>query len=282
MLGDSVFLDATNARANTVKLRFPSVGATENIIQFASLLKGKTVIKNSAREPEVVDLINFLNLCGAKIYGAGTKTITIYGVDKLHGCEYLPCPDRIVAGTITIATAICGGDVTITNSRPQENQKLIKELRRIGCQIDEKNDIIHIVRDKPLQNIGRISTGCYPEFPTDLQSQMLALACFCKGKTIVNENIFENRFLIVEELKKLGADIKSIDENSVVVYGNKKMTGCDVSALDLRGGAGIILACLGSNKKSRVMNAHFVDRGYEQIEKQLSSLGVKIKRKCPK
>ena len=282
MFDDHVFFRVKNAKPNRIKLKIPSVGATENIIQFACKLKGKTTIINPAREPEVVDLCNFLNQMGAKILGAGTNKITIYGVDKLSNTEYKPIGDRIVAGTIAIATAIAGGDVTITNAVPYQNLKLIEILIKMGCQVDIKNDIIHISRNGDLQNKVKISTGYYPNFPTDLQSLMLVLTCLSNGKTIVKENIFENRFLTISELKKLGANVELVNGKTAKVFGCGNFIGADVYAMDLRGGAGLVLAGLVANSKTKVYNVHYIDRGYDHFEKVLSSLGANIKRICQK
>ena len=261
-----------------IKLRIPSVGATENIIQFACKRKGKTIIKNPAKEPEVVDLCNFLNQMGAKILGAGTNKITIYGVDKLYSTEYKPIGDRIVAGTIVSAVAIAGGDVKITNAQPYQNLKLIEKIRSMGCQVNIKNDIIHIISENELVSAKQISTSYYPEFPTDLQSAMLAVSCCARGETHIQENIFENRFLTVEELKKFGAKVKVVNKHNVYVCGNSKLVGAIVSAQDLRGGASLILMGLGAKGKSIVKNAHHIDRGYENIEVMLNKLGANIRR----
>ncbi len=276
--GDYICFDAQNARANKIKLKLPSVGATENIIQFACKLKGKTTIINAAREPEVVDLANFLNLMGAKIIGAGSKKITIYGVNSLHGVSYTPAGDRIVAGTIMIAVAMCGGKVTIKNGVPHANKKLIEILSKLGCQIKIKNDIIKISKTTPLLPIGEISTGYYPDFPTDLQSFMLALASVTTGETKINENVFENRFLIVDELQKMGANIKKLNNNLVQVRGTQNLLGAEVDALDLRGGASLVLAGLAAQGQTKVNNVHFIDRGYEHLEVVLRKLGADIKR----
>ncbi|MBR4998657.1 MAG: UDP-N-acetylglucosamine 1-carboxyvinyltransferase, partial [Clostridia bacterium] len=270
--------DAKNAKAGVVKLKIPSVGATENIIQFACKLKGVTTIINPAKEPEIVDLCNFLNQMGAKILGAGTNKITIYGVDKLNHTEYKPIGDRIVVGTILCAVALCGGDVEIINAVPYQNLKLIKIMRSMGCQISYKNDIIHIIRDKNLVSAKKISTGYYPKFATDLQSLMLALSCLCEGKTTILEKVFENRFLIVPELIKMGADIKIINSHKVIVNGVENLNGCSVEAKDLRGGASLVLAGLVAKGKTTVNNIHFIDRGYDGLEKVLSELGANIRR----
>ncbi len=275
---EHIFFKVKNAHSTRIKLRIPSVGATENIIQFACKLKGKTTIVNAAKEPEVVDLCNFLNQMGAKILGAGTDVITIYGVDRLTHTEYAPIGDRIAAGTIMTAVAIAGGNVTITNAVPYQNLKLIEILTQLGCQINFKNDIIHIVREKELHSIKEISTGFYPNFPTDMQSMILALMCVVNGETIVRENIFENRFLTISELKKFGANVKMLSSKHVKVKGVKTLTSASVEAMDLRGGASLVLLGLIANGKTIVNNVHFIDRGYDNFEDMLNSLGANIKR----
>ena len=277
-LDDFIFFNAEHAKANKIKLKIPSVGATENIVQFASTLKGKTTIYNAAREPEVVDLCNFLIKMGANIKGAGTNKITIFGVDKLKGVEYRPIPDRIVLGTLLIATAICGGIIQINNAILNQNEKLIDILLRMGCQINIKNDIITISRETPLKSIKSVSTGYFPDFPTDLQSLMLTLSCIVKGKTQINEKIFENRFLIVDELKKMGAKIQIIDNHTAIVEGVHKLSANKIKALDLRGGASLVLAGLAAEGRTIIENVHFIDRGYCHLENMLASLGADIKR----
>ncbi len=275
--GECISFDARYAKSGKVRLRLPSVGATENLIEFACLLPGKTTIMNPAREPEIVDLANFLNKMGAKILGAGTKKITIYGVDKLEGTIYTPMGDRIVSGTIMTAVAIAGGDVTITNACPYQNEKFIKILCSLGCQINIKNDIIHISRLGSLVSPKVVSTDYYPGFPTDLQSMILALACYCEGNTIIKENIYENRFLTVSELQKMGARIDKLSPKKIKVVG-RELSGAELIARDLRGGASLVLACLGTKEKSVVQNIHFIDRGYDHIEIALTSLGADIRR----
>ena len=277
-LGDNIFFDSSNARANKIKLKIPSVGATENIIQFACKLKGKTTIINAAKEPEVVDLCNFLNLAGANIIGAGTDKITIYGVNKLEGVVYQPIGDRIVAGSIMGAVAMCGGNVVIKNGYPYQNEKFIKILSSMGCQINIKNGIIHIISNGILNSAGKISTGFYPKFPTDLQSIMLAISTTSNGKTLIEENVFENRFLVVEELKKMGAIIDIIDNKHVSISGVDKLQSTDLIAKDLRGGMALILAALKTDGKTNVYSINFIDRGYERIEEVFVSLGANIRR----
>lgn len=275
---DHVFFNAINPKPNKIKLRIPSVGATENIVQFACKLKGKTTILNAAREPEIVDLCNFLNHMGAKIFGAGTNKITIYGVDSLKHASYIPMGDRIAAGTIMAAVAVAGGDVVITNACPYQNLKFIKILRSMGCQIDIKNDIIHIVRNKSLHSIKRVSTGFYPEFPTDLQSLLLAVAATSEGKTKITERIFDNRFLVVKQMQKFNAKIRQINNRAVAVVGTSKLKPANVKAQDLRGGASLVVLSLGILGKSRVETIEYIDRGYEGLEYQLKSLGANIRR----
>lgn len=276
--GEQLLFYVKKTKTARIKLRKPSVGATENIIQFACKIKGKTTILNAAREPEIVDLCNFLNKMGAKIVGAGTKKITIYGVDKLNSTTYKPANDRIVAGTVLTAVAICGGDVRILNTNPAENEKLIKILRLMGCQIETNSDIIHIVRNKPLKQIKCLKTGYYPDFPTDMQSCMLTLMTILNGVGIVEETIFENRFLNVPELQKMGAQIEQITSSKVKVTGVQQLNGTEVEAKDLRGGASLVLAGLIANGKTVVKNIAHIDRGYEHIETILNNLGANIRR----
>ena len=273
--------DATHARAGKVKLKIPSVGATENVVQFAITLSGKTTIYNPAREPEVVDLCNFLNAMGAKIVGAGTKKITIYGVDSLNGAQYKPIKDRIVAGTIMVATAITKGSVTIIDGCAKENKSLIKILSSMGCQIDIKNDIINVSREGELKNTN-IVTGYFPKFPTDLQSIMLPLLCLAEGESKVKEKVFENRFLMVKELNRMGANITLFDAQTALVRGSTALRGRTVKATDLRGGAGLVVAGLVAKGKTIVSDVHYIDRGYDHIENMLFSLGADIRRVCQK
>ena len=277
-VGDRINFDAEGAHSGKVRLRLPSVGATENIILFACLLRGKTTIFNPAREPEVVDLANFLNQMGAKVLGAGTKKITIYGVDKLRSTIYTPMGDRIVSGTLMTAVACCGGDLTITRACPYQNEKFIKILCSLGCQIDIKNDIIHISRDRELTSNMSISTDYYPGFPTDLQSGLLALACSTKGEMVIREKIFENRFLLVDELRKMGAEVKTLSNRKVRVTGVERLVGAEVDALDLRGGAALVLAGLMAEGTTTIKNVHFIDRGYDHLEEMLTSIGANIRR----
>ena len=277
-LGEYIFLDATKAHNAKIKLKMPSVGATENLIQFACLTPGKTVLKNVAREPEIVDLCKFLKSMGAKIYGEGTSIITIFGVNKLCGTHYTPIGDRIVAGTLMVATAIAGGHVRLTNAVPNQNANLIEKLRRIGCQIEIENDILTITRTGGLVSCGEIATGFYPDFPTDMQSQMLALSCFVDGETDVYENVFENRLLTAHELNKMGANISVLTSTHAKVKGGCRLVGANVKALDLRGGASLVLAGLGASGVTTVTDVHYIDRGYVGLETMLTALGADVRR----
>ncbi len=277
-IGEEIHFNAKKYIPRTIKLKIPSVGATENIIEFACLQSGKTTIINPAKEPEIVDLCNFLSSMGAKIYGAGTNKITIYGVDRLKGVQYTPISDRIVAGTIMCAVAICGGDVHIKNAIPIHNQSLIEKLIKMGCQINIKNDIINIRSDSNLKSIGKITTGYYPKFPTDLQSIMLVVSTVSKGNTTIHEKIFSNRFETAKELNLLSANIDVVSNNKVVVHGIDHLNGAVVRAHDLRGGAGLVLAGLVAIGDTIVEDIHYIDRGYAYLEKMLSHLGADIKR----
>ncbi len=275
--GKYLYFDARKAKSGKIKLKIPSVGATENIIQFACTLYGKTTIINAAKEPEVVELCNFLNLMGAKILGAGTSIITIYGVNMLNGAQYTPQTDRIVVGTLLIATAICGGNVSIKNAQFQQNKNLIDKLLAMGCKIDNKCGILNIISNGRLVNPTKISTGYYPDFPTDLQSMLLTACATGSGTTQIKENLFENRFLVAEQLKKMGAKIKTINANTIQVSASN-LTGATVYAQDLRGGAALVLAGLKAEGTTIVKNVHFIDRGYQNLEGVLTSLGANIKR----
>ncbi len=277
-MGDYLLFDASKAKARTLELKLPSVGATENLVIFASTLKGKTVIKNCALEPEVVDLCDFLSYMGAKILGVGTSTLTIYGVERLHGTEYTAIGDRIVAGTLMCAVAGCGGELTLKNIKARHIQNLIDKLRLMGCQIEVKSDIIKISSLGCLNSLTDITTGYYPDFPTDMQSIMLTLSCISSGKSSIIESVFENRFLIVPDLIKMGADISKISNREVEVLGKDSLYGSKISARDLRGGAGLVLAGLMANGETMISNVHFIDRGYEHFENMLTKLGAVIER----
>ena len=262
---------------NEIMLDCPSVGATENIMLAAVKAEGTTIIKNAAREPEIEDLQNFLNRIGAKVSGAGSGTIRIDGVNKLEGCEYLPIPDRIEAGTFLIGAAMCGGEITAEGAYPENISSLIHKLTENGCKIHINNDKIVLENHKRLASVKSIETQPYPGFPTDLQAQFTALCCICEGHSIVTENLFETRFKYVPELRKMGADITVIDRNAFV-RGVEKFKGATVVANDLRGGAALVLAGLAADGRSEVMGISHIDRGYGSLEYKLRNLGADIVR----
>jgi UDP-N-acetylglucosamine 1-carboxyvinyltransferase len=243
----------------------------------AVLSKGKTEIRNAAKEPEIVDLMCFLNSMGAKVYGAGTSTILIEGVKKLHGTSYKPIPDRIEAGTFLIATAITGGEIEISNCRMKNISALAHKLCDNTCKITLNNDIIYL-KSGSVRKSFDFSTSPYPGFPTDLQPQLLTLASVSEGVSVVTENVFEMRYRYALELLKMGADIR-VKGRTAIVNGVKKLCGADVDATDLRGGAALVLAGLFAEGQTRVSGAEHVDRGYYEFDKKLRSLGADVVRK---
>ncbi len=259
-----------------VVLDFPSVGATENIILAAAKAKGTTVIRNAAKEPEIVDLQRFINRMGGRIYGAGTATIRIDGVKKLNGAEYTPVFDRIEAGTFLIASAMCGGEITLKNADADNLSSLLHKLREISCKINTKNDKIYIRSGRRLSP-KLVETSPYPGFPTDLQAPMTALACICEGSTVIVENLFETRFKHVPELIRMGADV-TVRGRSAFVRGVGSLKGADVVAGDLRGGAALTLAAISAEGLSTVTDLSHIDRGYSDFEYKLRGLGAHIRR----
>ncbi len=259
-----------------IYLDFPSVGATENILMAASMAEGKTVLENPAQEPEIIDLANFLNMMGAKIRGAGTNVIKIEGVPKLTGCDYTIIPDRIEAGTYMVAAAMTQGDVFIENAISEHLKPIIAKLSEAGAEIVEEIQGIHVRATKPLQSID-LKTMPYPGFPTDMQAQFMAMLAISQGTGMVTETVFENRFMHVDELKRMGAHIK-IDGRTAVVEGVDKLLGCQVKATDLRAGAAMVLAGLVAEGETRVGYIHHIDRGYDNLVGKLCSLGADIRR----
>lgn len=260
-----------------IVLSFPSVGATENIILTATLAKGTTVISNAAREPEISDLADFLNRCGAKIYGAGDGTIVVEGVSRLHSAEHTIIPDRIVAATYLIATAMTGGKVSFNDVIPSHLGPIIQPLRESGCFIFIKGRNVILSSPKQLKRIKMIRTMPHPGFPTDVQAQMMALTTIADGTSVFIENIFESRFKHIGELLRFGAKIHA-EGRMAVVEGVKTLNGANVKATDLRGGSAMILAGLSANGITEISHIHHIDRGYEEPEKVLELLGADIKR----
>lgn len=262
--GDKIYLD------------FPSVGATENIMMAAVLAEGETVIENAAKEPEIVDLSNFLRKLGAKVTGAGTSTIRIDGVEKLGGARHSIIPDRIEAGTFMVAAAITGGDVLVENVITSHIKPVIAKLKESGCEIIEEGENVR-VKGAAIPETIDIKTLPYPGFPTDMQAQFMAYMTQCKGSNVTIETVFENRFMHVDEFKKMGADIK-IDGRSAVVVGPKRLTGTSVKASDLRAGAALILVGLVAEGKTTIRDVYHIDRGYEDIEEKFRGLGANVYR----
>ena len=260
-----------------ILLDFPSVGATENIILAAVRAEGITIIRNAAKEPEIIDLQHFLNAMGAKIHGAGGGTIVIEGVRHLHGVEYTPIGDRIEAGTYLIATATCGGEIEVQGVFPENIAALLHKLRENGCKIHIKNDRIYLTSDGNLKSVNLVETMPFPGFPTDMQAQYAALCCTARGSTLIVENLFETRYRYAAELKKMGADI-TVRDRSALIRGVERLHGACVTAGDLRGGAALVLACLKAEGRSSVMDISHVDRGYADFEGKLKKLGAKIRR----
>ena len=260
------------------KIKFPkiSVGATENLIIAASLAKGQTVLSNCAIEPEIKDLVNFLNKMGCKINWIGKRTVKIIGVKNLNEVNHKIMPDRIEAGTYLIAAAITKGKIDILGIDPKIVKTEIDVLKKIGTKIKLKNNQITIEGNKKIKNIN-IKTAPYPGFPTDLQAQMMVLLCKADKRSVISEKIFENRFMHVSELNRMGGRIK-IKGNNAIIEGNTKFEGAELMATDLRASVSLILAALTSKSKSRINRIYHLDRGYEQIEVKLKKIGAKIKR----
>ncbi len=261
---------------NKIYLDFPSVGATENIMMAAVLADGQTSIENAAIEPEIVDLASYLNEMGACVRGAGTDTIRIEGVDRLSGCIHTVIPDRIEAGTYMVAAAITHGNIRIDNVVPDHLKPIMAKLKEIGTEIEEQASSITIKGTCDLKPID-LKTLPYPGFPTDMQAQMTALLSCTIGTSIVTETIFENRFMHVSELKRMGANIK-IDGRTAVIEGKKCLTGASVKATDLRAGAALVLAGLAAEGATEIGEIQHIDRGYCGLEKKLKALGAKIER----
>jgi len=264
LVGASVYLDTV------------SVGATINIMLAAVLAQGRTVIENAAKEPHIVDLANFLNAMGANIRGAGTDVIRIRGVERLGGGTYAIIPDQIEAGTFMIAAAAAGGDVLVKNVIPKHMESLVSKLEEMGVEVTEYPDSIRIKRTAPLRPI-RVRTMPYPGFPTDLQPQIVALLSIADGTSLVTEDVWDNRFQYVDELKRLGADI-TIQGQTAIIHGVKSLYGAPVRATDLRAGAAMIIAALSADGITRINEPVHIDRGYEKIETRLSAIGANIER----
>lgn len=281
-LGAEIDVEGQNIDGKTKKLKgdkiyfdYPSVGATENVMIAATLAEGETIIENAAQEPEIIELANFLNSMGAKIKGAGTRSIQIEGVKKLHGTTHTLSPDRIEAGTFMVATAVCGGDVLIKPVIFEDNVPLIFKLREIGIELRIENGKRIRVISKKKPKAFEIRTMPFPGFPTDLQSQMVVLASISDGVSLITETVFENRFMIVPEIKKMGAKIK-IEGNTLFVEGVNKLYGTEVNAPDLRAGASLVIAGLIAENETIVNKIYHIERGYYNFDGKLKELGGEI------
>ncbi len=272
-----IICDGSKMKAGNVHLSFPSVGATENLMMAASLLKGTSKIYNAAREPEISDLANFLNKMGAKIFGAGTSVIEIVGVKKLGSVEYTPIPDRIITGSLMIAPLITGGKVWLENVESSHLTALIEKLKQTSCNVSAIGGKIIVEANKRPKAFGHIETMPYPLFPTDLQPQMVALATISRGKSSIKENLFSSRFKHASQLIKMGANIK-LEDNIAKIKGVKQLVGATVRAEDLRGGACLVMTGLGAKGTTIVEDIYHIDRGYENIEDMFLTLGADIKR----
>jgi UDP-N-acetylglucosamine 1-carboxyvinyltransferase len=261
---------------NHIYLDKVSVGATINIMMAASMAEGKTIIENAAKEPHVVDVANFLNSMGANIRGAGTDVIRIVGVEKLHKTEYSIIPDQIEAGTFMFAAAATKGDVTVKNVIPKHLEATTAKLIEIGCEVEEFDDAVRVVSSKPLHHT-QVTTLPYPGFPTDMQPQMSVLLALAEGTSTVTESIFENRFKYVDELTRMGAQVK-VESNIAIITGVEKFTGARVSAPDLRAGAALAIAGLAAEGITIVDDIYYIERGYEHFEEKLASLGAMIEK----
>lgn len=283
-LGAEIHLENGNIYANakdglkgtSIHLDFPSVGATQNIIMAASLAKGKTLIENAAKEPEIVDLANYINEMGGRITGAGTDTITINGVESLHGVEHAIIPDRIEAGTLLIAGAITRGDIFVRGAIKEHMASLVYKLEEMGVELDYQEDGIRVRAEGDLQPVD-IKTLPHPGFPTDMQSQMMALLLTANGHKVVTETVFENRFMHVVEFKRMNANI-NVEGRSAKLEGKSQLQGAQVKATDLRAAAALILAGLVADGKTSVTELNHLDRGYVDLHGKLKQLGADIER----
>ncbi len=272
-----LYVTKKKAKSETICLSFPSVGATENILLAACLIPGTTTLIGAAREPEIVDLANFLSAMGAEIHGAGTSTIEIKGISRLHATEYTIMPDRIAAITYLCCVAVTGGSICLTNTVPEHLETALSCLARCGCRVEAVDDKIFLSAPERLSALPQIITAPYPGFPTDAQSLFLALLATAEGTSQICERIFENRFRTAFALEKMGANIR-LEGNCATVTGVEKLSGATVSACDLRSGAAMVIAALAAEGTTEIHKVCYIDRGYEAIEKNLRRLGASIKR----
>lgn len=271
-----IITEAEKLTGSHIYMDVVSVGATINVMMSAVMAEGKTIIENAAKEPHVVDVANFLNSMGANIKGAGTDVIRIRGTGKLHGTEYAIIPDQIEAGTFMFAAAITKGDIMVKNVIPKHLESISAKLVEIGCEIEESDDAVRVVSSKPLTHT-QVKTLPYPGFPTDMQPQMVVALALARGASIVTESIFENRFKYVDEMTRMGADIK-VEGNTAFINGVEKYTGAGIVAPDLRAGAALVLAGLAAEGITTVDDIKYIERGYEDFHIKLQSLGAIMER----
>ena len=274
--GDIEAMAPNGLKGAQIYLDFPSVGATENILMAASMAEGKTVLENAAEEPEIVDLATYLNSMGANIRGAGTNVIRIEGVKELHGANHAVIPDRIEAGTFMVGAAMTQGNVFVENAISEHLKPLISKLKEVGAEVQEEIDGIRVIGHAPLRPAD-IKTLPYPGFPTDMQAQFMALTTICQGTSVVTETVFENRFMHVDEFKRMGAKIR-IEGRSAIVEGVPRLKGASVNATDLRAGAALVLAGLVADGETEVGYLYHIDRGYDNLVLKLQRLGADIVR----
>ncbi len=273
-----IYCDATNMKGAQIQLDLPSVGATENLMMASIVADGVTVIRYAAKEPEIVDLQNFLNKCGANITGAGSSVITVKGGTKLKGVEYTPISDRIVAGTYMLATCMCGGEIQLLGADLTNLYALVSKFSKYACNITVNSDNIYIKANGRMSAVDVIETSPFPGFPTDLQAQTVAMLSIANGASVMVENMFESRYKYVPELVKMGAKIV-VKDRTAFIKGVKSLYGAEVFAQDLRGGAALVIAGLSAKGRTVLSGLTHVDRGYESIETVLSSLGADIVRR---
>jgi UDP-N-acetylglucosamine 1-carboxyvinyltransferase len=271
-----VEVECKRLRGATIVFDMPTVTGCENIMMAAALAKGRTVLENAAREPEVEELGLVLNKMGAKVQGAGTPIITIEGVDELHPIEHAIIPDRIEAGTFMIAAALTRGDVLLAGARPEHMDAMIAKVRAMGATVSAEADGLRVRGGGDILPVD-ITTQPHPGFPTDMQAQFMVLACLAKGQSVIKEMIFENRYMHVPELNRMNADI-AVSGRTAIIRGGRPLSGASVMATDLRASASLILAGLVASGKTEVLRVYHLDRGYEAIEKKLKAVGAKIKR----
>lgn len=269
-----IFAQAERLTGSHIYMDVVTVGATINVMMAAVMAEGQTIIENAAKEPHVVDVANFLNSMGANIKGAGTDVIRIKGVQKLHGTEYAVIPDQIEAGTFMFAAAVTKGDVIVKNVIPKHLESISAKLLEIGCEVEESDDAVRVVASKPLTHT-HVKTLPYPGFPTDMQPQITVALGLSKGTSIVTESIFENRFKYVDELTRMGANIK-VEGNTAIIDGVSQYTGAGISAPDLRAGAALVIAALAADGITTIDDIKYIERGYEDFHLKLAALGAQI------